>query len=558
MELTSDWENIKLYALYVFPYFQIDESHMEKWGVFSDNSFRRESAKRQQKYDNFQCSPMLDRSFPFQEELRGCRDAFDCIFGYLDKPTIYICRSVCYKWRVAIAEVDQPKKLCKWAARHSYFGLLQWAHELHHPIDDEKIAVYAAAANDRRTIEWLIEHGCPLGSYAIYIATDAGHLDLLRFLVEAVDSSLSHAVISVGAAQRGRLDILEWVHEKKYPITKGACFRAAMAGRLDVMQWLHAKKYDIYDHAITRITLSGNEAVLKWIYQSGLENEYNLFRGAICSNNLATVQEWFKLIKMHQLSHQDQFTMMCTAVSQGNVAILSWMHQQGFNLHGRFQRVAAKTGHLDVLKWLCRKGPILYQEIEYAAARGGQEHILTWLRETNASIVPSRSGLLGAVCGGRFQIVKWIISLGVPLDTGQSLFVKAVKTQNVELIEWLYKEGHYTLNEKVFAAASKYVDNQCRIPALQWLYKKGCPYDETACYAAVRHGNLKALKWLRRNGCPWGASICAIANTVDDRSIINYTRRGGCPCGECPKTPLPLKDTDYTVRKLAQNLVNKY
>ena len=50
---------------------------------------------------------------------------------------------------------------------------------------------------------------------------------------------------------------------------------------------------------------------------------------------------------------------------------------------------------------------------------------------------------------------------------------------------------------------------------LEWLRRKGCPWNEQACAEAALGGHLEVLKWLHKKGCPF------------DDGVREYAARGG-------------------------------
>lgn len=62
-----------------------------------------------------------------------------------------------------------------------------------------------------------------------------------------------------------------------------------------------------------------------------------------------------------------------------------------------------------------------------------------------------------------------------------------------------------------------------------WLRENGCPWDEEACAAAARAGNLPVLKWMRSQGCPWDTRVFSFAAQEGNVHILEWAFQNGCP-----------------------------
>eukprot|EP00953_Heterococcus_sp_UTEX-ZZ885_P031395 16475-Heterococcus_DN1.PRE.6 len=72
---------------------------------------------------------------------------------------------------------------------------------------------------------------------------------------------------------------------------------------------------------------------------------------------------------------------------------------------------------------------------------------------------------------------------------------------SIAVLEWLRYEQFVQFNESLINAAAKH--NQ--LAMIQYLRAAGCPWDTSACTAAVasRSKRIATLQWLHENGCPW-------------------------------------------------------
>ena len=67
---------------------------------------------------------------------------------------------------------------------------------------------------------------------------------------------------------------------------------------------------------------------------------------------------------------------------------------------------------------------------------------------------------------------------------------------------------------------------------LQYLYEKGCPWDEGTCAAAASRGHFEILKYAHENGCPWNEWVCSSAARGGHLECLKYLHEKGCPWDE--------------------------
>ena len=63
---------------------------------------------------------------------------------------------------------------------------------------------------------------------------------------------------------------------------------------------------------------------------------------------------------------------------------------------------------------------------------------------------------------------------------------------------------------------------------LQWVRRRGCSWDESACSAASGNGHLIILQWLRAQGCPWDSQTTACAAKGGHLEVLNWAVAKGC------------------------------
>jgi hypothetical protein len=99
-----------------------------------------------------------------------------------------------------------------------------------------------AAAGDLAGVMWLRAQGCTWSSQSCVAAAEAGHLDVLRWLLSQRPACpLDAGLCALAAASAGQLSILQYLREEVLlrPFDLAACAEAAAAaGKQTVLDWL--------------------------------------------------------------------------------------------------------------------------------------------------------------------------------------------------------------------------------------------------------------------------------------------------------------------------------
>jgi len=105
--------------------------------------------------------------------------------------------------------------------------------------------------------------------------------------------------------------------------------------------------------------------------------------------------------------------------------------------------------------------------------------------------------------------------------------IGAVMSNNLDLLKWLCEQRCY-LSTEVFCKAVQNFKTSRNFEILEFLYEKGCPWDEKTMHLAVDVG-LEVVKWLHERGCPWKESATYSAAQLGHFEILKYLHENGCP-----------------------------
>lgn len=178
--------------------------------------------------------------------------------------------------------------------------------------------------------------------------------------------------------------------------------------------------------------------------------------------------------------------------------------------------VAAFQGSKQVMKWLLSRGVPL----NIKCLRHEREETLT---------------TAAAASGGHVDALEWLRSKGCMLD--ESAYAGAGCGGRLDVMQWLRSQDPpcpWNENACAYSAYGGHIHN------LQWLRSQDppCPWDENACALAATGGRLGALQWLRSQDppCPWDAKTCASAAGGGQLGVLKWARSQNPPCPWDAKT----------------------
>jgi hypothetical protein len=154
-----------------------------------------------------------------------------------------------------------------------------------------------------------------------------------------------------GAAARGHLDVVRWLHANcSEGCTVAAMDLAAKNGHLHVIEWLHENRLEGgTTDAIDYASRSGHLEVLKWLHNHRREG---------CTTramDYAAGTGFFEVVTWLHANRPEGCTVAALdgAAAYGEMKIVRWLHE---NRVGRCSTLAmsntAHKGHLRVLRWL--------------------------------------------------------------------------------------------------------------------------------------------------------------------------------------------------------------
>jgi len=184
---------------------------------------------------------------------------------------------------------------------------------------------------------------------------------------------------------------------------------AASYGRLDILEWAHQRGYS---HAYCEDTATcaakhGQLAALILLKDHGCPwDEYTCFHAA--KGGHLNILQW---ARANGCPWWDEWTSH-NAAKGGHLNILQWARANGCLWNENTSAFAAEYGHLNILQWLRSNGCPWDELTCYHAAKGGHLNILQWAR---ANGCPWNTWTCSyAAHGGHLNILQWARENGCP------------------------------------------------------------------------------------------------------------------------------------------------
>jgi len=237
------------------------------------------------------------------------------------------------------------------------------------------------------------------------------------YLQEAgTDLAQLHVILN-GAASYGRLDILEWAHERGYShacsiatstsaVDERTCSSAALGGRLNILQWLRANGCPCDERTCSSAAEGGHLNILQWLRANGCPwDKWTCSRAA--EGGHLNILQWARA----NGCSWDEYTCSYAALG-GHLNILQWARANGCPWDEYTCSCAADGGHLNILQWLEANECDWDERTCSSAAGSGHLNILQWLR-ANGCPWDERT-CFSAVSCGHLNILKWACDNGCP------------------------------------------------------------------------------------------------------------------------------------------------
>jgi len=204
------------------------------------------------------------------------------------------------------------------------------------------------------------------------------------------------------------------------------------------------------------------------------------------------------------------------------VHAVSWMYKT----NTKACAIAAKLGDLRLLQYLHEEGFNWDVETCENASRNGHLECLRYAREEGC---PCSSNVFDvAALSGHLNCIRYAHEAGLPWST--SLCETAARLGHLDCLKYAHEHG-CPWDDQTTAFASRVGHCDCLLYALQ----HNCPVTSQACDQASECGQLACLQLLHHYNVPWTTDTACCATVFDTIDCQQYLCENGCPWDE--RTP---------------------
>ncbi|WZN64715.1 putative ankyrin repeat protein [Chloropicon roscoffensis] len=223
----------------------------------------------------------------------------------------------------------------------------------------------------------------------VHYAAFQGSVEILRWLMEEKGWEPNEKT-GLKAGRGGSVEILEYLVDSGYELTRGACAGAAGEGHLEALKFLRGLDPPCPWSAWTcaEAAKGGHLDILKWLRSQDPPCPWSAWT---CS--VAAQEGHLEVLKW--LRSQDppcswDWVTCLSAAQEGHLEVLKWLRSQDppCRWDERTCAYAARRGHLDILKWARSEDPPCpwsRRSCREVASNYVHEHIVKWIDQRRQS-----------------------------------------------------------------------------------------------------------------------------------------------------------------------------
>ncbi|TYZ68638.1 hypothetical protein PybrP1_000236 [[Pythium] brassicae (nom. inval.)] len=388
----------------------------------------------------------------------------------------------------------------EFAAGTPYFQF-RWIHELGYFIEKDAAngAASSGSLNVLSVLHCLGPENAMIDAVAVELAVKNGHLHYLReYRIACRGDDIDKAAANehTGIVKLMREDLTA-ASAALQVLTDCSLFPNIVASASGTSFFVIQvyRQLECAGHKRMDVTIVGKD-----VCKHGYHINYEVASGAASSGNL-DVLLFLQSVGPENATINES---ALSAIEAGQLRVVQYMHENGYECWDSDIDKAAKNGHVDVVRYMLENdiGIALDCALDQAAKRGHLE-VVELLCESGCVI--SDYGVLGDVIKNhRFDIIQVLCQSGID-GAIRCAMAEAVKLGKIEYVKFLYEldpvncanEGGYHTAD---AAKRGYLD------IIKFFHECGDPrlFDSRAMHFAAVHGHLDIVKFLHENreeGC---------------------------------------------------------
>lgn len=265
---------------------------------------------------------------------------------------------------------------------------------------DPGVANAAAESGDVDTLEYAIKNGASYDSELVYHAGKSGDKDMITYLrtnakelaANSTDSSETDwqdalaTRLPAGLAEGGNKATYIWAASTPYvrfedkQVQDQVSAAAAKGGKLDMLQWLHDKKGFAVNHntVVAAAARNGDQKMLEWLVsKGGAKLDHQVCHIAARNGDLKMI-EW----ALKNGAPPLDTGVVRNAASRGHLHILEFVKSTGKLLETSVHDEAFGNDRVDVMKWLQGNGyKFDFAKLEHDAMIASRPNVRSWAQQ---------------------------------------------------------------------------------------------------------------------------------------------------------------------------------
>ncbi|TYZ68356.1 hypothetical protein PybrP1_005383, partial [[Pythium] brassicae (nom. inval.)] len=228
------------------------------------------------------------------------------------------------------------------------------------------------------TLQWLHDRGLARATDAwMESAARAGHLDIVKWILENFPGRVSASSAMDDAAANGHLEVVKWLHENRSEgCTTNAMDGAAANGHIDLVKWLHENRSEgCTTRAMDDAAAHGHLKVVKWL------EEHHAAGSTAAAMDLAAKHDHLEVVQYLHENRSEGCTVKAMDYAT-SVRVLEWLdahRTEGCSAYATSN--AVQFSNFDKLFFLHKRQLVAYTDdvLREAVLRQFYE-IFKWLR----------------------------------------------------------------------------------------------------------------------------------------------------------------------------------
>jgi hypothetical protein len=232
-----------------------------------------------------------------------------------------------------------------------------------------------------------------------------------------------------------------------------------------------------------------------------------------------------------------------TAARRGQVDVIDWACNRGYEVDSRLFVQAGAWGQLEVFEWANAKSLKWNDKIvAKSASEAGNAKVLIWMKEHGAAYETFTACAAYAARRGHVPVLEGLERHGIPVTDIHTCMYNATANGHVKVLDWLLETVLRLYSEDMGLWAIRgvmtvrFYSEQMGVAAIKGqdrlrlaLERKNVRWNSKLCACAAYHGHLNTLRWLRRNACPWDRNVIFWAEVQHHSDVLEWARNNGCP-----------------------------